>query len=118
MSLNIPQFEFDTDDNYLFSIAVKLHTSQTNQFADNGIMFQIKSDAFTTENLGSYSSLTGTFDFNPSTAVSGNVTINNMSAPVDPSTTEDYDIYVIVGTQGVGNDFSSTQIKCFFTNSK
>ena len=107
LSLNIPQFEFDTDDNYLFSIAVKLHTSQ---FANNGIMFQIKSDAFTTENLGSYSSLTGTFDFNPSTAVSGNVTINNMSAPVDPSTTEDYDIYVIVGTQGVGNDFSSTQI--------
>ncbi|NBX75072.1 MAG: hypothetical protein EBQ92_00760, partial [Proteobacteria bacterium] len=108
IDLNVPQYVFDTNDEYLISICVKLHTTQANQYTD-GILFQVKSDAFTTTNLGSYSSLIGTFDFYPTTPVSGNVTINNMNSPVVSNPTDDYDVYVVVSAQTAGNDFSTSQ---------
>ena len=108
ITLNVPQFEFETNDEYLISIGVKLHSTQANQYAD-GIMFQVKSDAFTiTNNVAGYSTLSGTFDFN-STTSGNNVTINNMSSPVVPNPTDDYDVFVIFGVQSTDNDFNTSQ---------
>ena len=99
--LDMVNYQFELNNNYLIGVGVKTHTTQANVFT-NGTMILFDSSSFT-DSGGTMSGTTITFNSNSPTGTGG-VFTNNLGSPL--STSEDYEFYVIFSSKTGDDDCS------------